>query len=174
MNSFHPGVQRWEALSELVSQSEKNESEEGSEEGEGDDEKRSDGQVPDSPSKQPGQAIETDGDDEAPDATLSPRGRNKAGSAAHANGKDDNSDHIAAQAPQAHSEDEGEEAAATAMGVSVRCEAEIEAEELRQKKLMDDMVAATMELRNCIDFHDVFVDAEADAGIDAGVDPGDN
>lgn len=44
--------------------------------------------------------------------------------------------------------------------------AEEEAEDARRKELMEDMVAATMELRNCIDFHDVFVDAEADAGTD--------
>lgn len=46
-------------------------------------------------------------------------------------------------------------------------ESEVEAaEEERQKRLMEDMLAATVELRNCIDYHDVFVDAEADAAAD--------
>lgn len=38
-------------------------------------------------------------------------------------------------------------------------------EEARRTKLMDDLVAATVEMRNCIDYHDVFADAEADAGL---------
>lgn len=45
-------------------------------------------------------------------------------------------------------------------------------EEARRTKLMDDLVAATVEMRNCIDYHDVFADAEADSGLgDAAKEP---
>ncbi|CAM9128303.1 unnamed protein product [Choristocarpus tenellus] len=153
----HDIFRRWEALSELVTKSEKwkQEVEEG-------------GNVDNSGSEE--EEVMEDNDSSDVEGGDGKDGRNGAVS---------EKDSLAATASRTSEETEGSKVGAgegqageggggeTGAGGGGTGEVDViedpEAEE-RYRKLMDDMVAATMEMRDCIDYHDVFAEVEADMG----------